>query len=224
MSDQLNSVSTPTLMGRIGSLFRRTNRIEELTTEGLPALIDPAISAPTEPAEPAPADQIEPRTTFLRPWSRREQTIEQLQNGVTALSDLMGSIRDNLQQQNTQHGKLAEVLECIHRADGQQRRSLDAIQERVDAMGVHEEAISRSLTTVGTALEMVSRNSETSAQVLCQIRENLGSRDSDLERVISKQNTRFTTMLTVAIVMSMAALTAVVVFGYLGYQTLSHVK
>ena len=53
-------------------------------------------------------------------------------------------------------------------------------------------------------------------------RDGLAARDGELERVIRQQNTRFTTMLSVAIVMSMAALTAVVVFGYLGYQTLSH--
>jgi hypothetical protein len=40
-------------------------------------------------------------------------------------------------------------------------------------------------------------------------------RDAELERVLRRQNTRFTTMLIVAIVLSVAALTAVAMVGYL---------
>ena len=214
-----NDTTSPTLFGRIGGMFRRGNRITELAAEQTPSILD---EPSTALAAPLAVEQVEPRTTFLRPWTKREQAIEQLQSGVTALSDLMGSIRDNLERQSAQQGKLADVLERIHGADVEHRRALDALQERVTTIGMTEEAVGRSLATVGAALESVGRTSESSAQVIAQLRDNLSGRDTELERVIRKQNTRFTVMLSVAIVTSVAALTAVVILGYFGYAALSH--
>ena len=47
------------------------------------------------------------------------------------------------------------------------------------------------------------------------MRDNLSSRDGQLERVLHRQGVRFTTMLSVAIVLSIAALVAVGVIGYI---------
>ena len=244
------------LFDRIGKFFRKGNDIQSQ----LPAVIDPL----SDDAEGATGGANDTRTTFLRPWSKREQAIDQLQSGVATLSDLMGTIRQTLEknstrqdellsyisqlpkaletlpestrvqgealkaiqtgieQQNTQTNKLSQLLERINREDTTNGRVLSAVREKVDMIGMHEEAISRSLTSVGTVLQSVNTTSQAGTQVLENLRDNLSVRDSELERVIRRQNTRFTTMLTVAIVMSMAALTAVVVFGYLGYETLSH--
>ncbi|MDB5332149.1 MAG: hypothetical protein JWP03_3300 [Phycisphaerales bacterium] len=256
MSDQM----TPTLFGRIGNWFRRGQRPGEESSQDLSST---ASDVQADSQLPAISNGSETRSTFLRPWVKRDATIDQLQNGVAALSDLMTTIRDNLEkqahrqddlldylshlpqalqslpesnrvqgealkaiqeqirQQTGQQGKLAEVLERIHRADGEHRSTLGALQERVETIGRQEESIGRSLSGVGTALETVSRNSEASALVLTQMRDNFSTRDGELERILRKQNTRFTTMLTVAIVLSIAALTAVVIFGYLGYEALS---
>ena len=208
---------------------------------------------------------VEPRSTFLRPWARRDAAIENLQNGLVALSDLMGSIRSNLERQsnrqdevlhylsnlstlpqalqessrvqgealqainhqierqNAQQTKLGDILERISDADNQQRRTLDALQDRVETMTQHDQAIAMNLYTVGSALEGVSRNSQTSAEVLGQMRDNQNTRDGQLERILHRQGNRFTTMLAVAIFLSIAALVAVAVIGYLGYEALSKV-
>jgi len=47
------------------------------------------------------------------------------------------------------------------------------------------------------------------------LRENLKSRDGELERVIQRQNVRFTTLLIAAICVSITALAAVLVMGYM---------
>ncbi|HET6251462.1 MAG TPA: hypothetical protein VFE47_27505 [Tepidisphaeraceae bacterium] len=250
---------TPTFFERIGNLFRKPT---DSTTQ-VRALLGGGDSIDNESTR-SHIEEIEPRTTFLRPWAKREQAFDQLQNGVAALSDLMGTIRETLEknssrqdemlnylshlpqaleslpesnrvqgealkaiqlgieQQNTQQNKLADVLERLSRDETAHGRVLGAVREKVDMIGMHEESISHSLTSVGKVLQAVSTTSETGTRVLESLRENLGTRDGQLETVIRQQNTRFTTMLSVAIVMSMAALTAVVVFGYLGYQTLSH--
>lgn len=206
---------------------------------------------------------LEPRGTFLRPWAKRDQAIDNLHRGIGALSDLLVSIRDNMEKQSirqeellqhlahlpdaiqsipesgrmqgetlkaihqqierqtAQQSQLGQILERISTADTTQGKTLDALHQTVASMGEHDAAISSNLQSLGSALASVTQNSQASAQVLEQLRDNATRRDGELERVIKRQNTRFTTLLTVAIVLSIAALTAVAVFGYLAYDLLS---
>jgi F0F1-type ATP synthase membrane subunit c/vacuolar-type H+-ATPase subunit K len=72
-----------------------------------------------------------------------------------------------------------------------------------------------SLNTVSSALESTSRNSAASADVLRTMRDNLASHDNELESLLQRQASRFTTMLATAILLSVMAVMAVVVLGYL---------
>lgn len=208
----------------------------------------------------------EPRLTFLRPWARRDQAIDNLNRGLGALSDLLVSIRENMhkqgerqeqllshladlpaalraipeagrlqgetlkaiqqqiEKQTLQQSQLGQVLDRISHADTRQGRTLEALQQNLAAINQHDQAISFNLQTLGIALESVSQNSATGAKVLEQLRDNAARRDGELERVVKRQNTRFTTMLTIAIVLSVAALTAVSVFGYVAYDALTKMK
>lgn len=208
----------------------------------------------------------EPRMTFLRPWARRDQAIDNLNRGLGALSDLLISIRENMEKQGQrqeqllghlvdlpaalraipeagrlqgetlkaiqqqiekqtlQQSQLGQVLDRISQADTRQGRTLDALQQNLAAINQHDQAISFNLQTLGMALESVSENSTAGAKVLEQLRDNTARRDGELERVVKRQNTRFTTMLTIAIVLSIAALTAVSVFGYVAYDALTKMK
>jgi hypothetical protein len=205
---------------------------------------------------------LEPRSTFLRPWAKRDAAIQNLQQGFDTLTDLMGSIRDNLEKQNArqeqlveqlsqlpatlqvlpensrvqsetlraihtqieyqngQQQKLADILERISAADAQHRSTLDALQDRVETLNDQDQRMAENLTTVGSAMQSVSKSSEQSTQVLSQLRDNLNSRDGELERVLHRQGSRFTTMLAIAIFLSIAALVAVGIFGYLAYDAL----
>jgi chromosome segregation ATPase len=210
--------------------------------------------------------ELETRNTLFRPWAKRDNAIENLQRGIGALSDLLVSLRDNMERQSqrqeellnqfaglpdvlrsipesnrlqnealgaiqvsierqtTQQSKLGEVLERLSAADTQQARTLDALQQTVVTMNDRDQAISVNLQSLGIAMESMSDNSQASAKVLEQLRDNTARRDGELERVIKRQNTRFTTMLTIAIVLSVAALSAVSTFGYLAYEALSKAK
>jgi hypothetical protein len=92
---------------------------------------------------------------------------------------------------------------------------LEELRQSVDGLNMQDQKITDALYGVGSAMQGVSKSSQASAQVLENLRDNLSRRDSDLERVLQRQNTRFTTMLAIAIVLSAAALTAVAVIGYL---------
>lgn len=209
---------------------------------------------------------LETRNTIFRPWAKRDNAIDNLQRGIGALSDLLVSLRDNMERQSqrqeellghlstlpevlraipesnraqsealgaihqsierqtNQQSKLGEILDRLSTADTQQGRTLEALQQTVSSLNEHDQAISSNMQSLGIALESMSNNSQSSAQVLEQLRDNAARRDGELERVIKRQNTRFTTMLTIAIVLSVGALTAVSTFGYLAYEAMSKAR
>ncbi|HEX4795864.1 MAG TPA: hypothetical protein VH370_18900 [Humisphaera sp.] len=253
-------------MSRIGGWFKRGNEPLEPAQVSKPAEPASKLAAPPAPSVAMAAeDPAETRSTFIRPWSKREQTVEQLQTGVAALSDLLGSVRDNLERtskrqdelvgylshlpealqslpetgrvqgealkaiqkqmerQTAQQGQVANVLERISKADDRQQRTLEALQDRVDWVNRNEHSLSQSLGNVGILLESMSKHSEASAQVLVNLRDGMQVRDRNVEKILHRQGVRFTTMLVIAIFLSMAALVAVSIFGYLGYDVLSHV-
>ncbi len=241
-----------TIISRIGSWFRKGQQDS-----------DGNMLNGEDGAPPVLSGTIEPRSTFLRPWAKRDAAIENLQNGLVGLSDLMGSIRENLEkqsvrqdellqylshlpqaleqwpesnrvqgetlkaihqqieQQNTQQGKLADILNRISQADQTHGKTLEALGEQVQSLDRHDQAISESLHNVGSAMQSVSKNSSTSAQVLEQMRDNLSNRDGELERILHRQGSRFTTLLAVAIFLSIGAVVAVCIFGYM---VLDHLK
>lgn len=255
------------LLSRIGNWFRKNPASPE----------EQPFSSESEPDDAPLLDEshgggghgdngMEPRNTFLRPWAKRDQAIDNLNRGIGALADLLGSIRENMEKQSarqeellghmaslpealkaipeagrvqsealkaihqqierqaTQQSKLGDVLDRISQADVRHGKTLDALHQTVASLNEHDRAITGNLTSLGLALESMTNNSTASTQVLEQLRDNSSRRDGELERIIKRQNTRFTTLLTIAIVLSIAALTAVSIFGYLAYDTLTKIK
>jgi uncharacterized phage infection (PIP) family protein YhgE len=135
-------------------------------------------------------------------------------------SETLKAIHTQIEYQNGQQQKLADILERISAADVQHRSTLDALTDRVESLNDQDARMAENLTTVGSAMQSVSKSSEQSTQVLSQLRDNLNSRDGELERVLHRQGNRFTTMLAVAIFLSIAALVAVGIIGYLAYEAL----
>jgi DNA repair exonuclease SbcCD ATPase subunit len=237
-----------TLLNRIGKWFRRDQAAGEANGDAPVVTGEPHANSSTS---------LETRTTFLRPWAKRDAAIQHLQEGFTTLTDLMGAIRNNLEQQNrrqdelftalqqlpqvlqtipessriqgetlsairqqiegqsAQQERLGEILNRIGQTAGEQKEMVDDIRGRVEDLHQADTSIADYLNNVGASLKDVSRSNQTSTQVLEQMRDNLCSRDGQLERVLHRQGVRFTTMLSVAIVLSIAALVAVGVIGYI---------
>jgi len=262
-------------LSRIGSWFRRsvTTTDEATAVEDVTPIDDLLNDVPNngggdepDPHENNDREEKEPRVTFLRPWAKRDQAIDNLNRGIGAMADLLTSIRENMDRQSArqeellmqlsglpealrsipengrvqgealhaisielhrqgdQQSKLGDVLERISQADLRQGNAMEALHQTVASLSEHDQAISGNLTSLGIALESITTNSQCSAQVLERMRDSTDRRDGELERILKKQNTRFTTMLSVAIVLSVTALTAVSVFGYLAYDALTRVK
>ena len=197
------------------------------------------------------------RGSFLRPFAKRDAAINHLQEGFSALTGLMGAVRESLEKQsqrhdelmgvlsslpevlrsipesgaaqtetlraiaeqikyqNTQQAKLGEILEKVAETGGDQREMLDGLRERIENLNEQDRHIADSLNGVGSAMQGVSRNSQTSAQVLEQMRDNINTREGELQRILAKQGTRYTIMLAIAIFLAIAALVAVCVMGWL---------
>ena len=233
-----------TILSRIGSLFGKKS------SRG-------AGNGEMQLGDDTTQSLLEPRSTFLRPWARRDAAIEHLQNGFDTLTDLMGGIKDHLDKQSQRHSelvnylshlpqlaqdlpeanrvqgetlraiqqqiesqgtradRLSEILDRMNTAGSEQGEMLHSLHERVESFRVQDQAIADNLSSVGSAMQSVSKNSTASAQILEQLRDNTSSRDGQLERILHKQNVRFTTMLAIAIFLSVAALVTVSVLGYL---------
>lgn len=128
--------------------------------------------------------------------------------------ETLKAIHEQLQRHGEQEQTLGEILEKLSESGGEQRDLLEGLRERVETLNHQDKAMADSLGSVSVALEQASRHSAVGTQVLESLRENLKSRDGDLQRVLQRQNVRFTTLLTVAICVSITAVAAVLVMAY----------
>jgi hypothetical protein len=253
-----------TFFNRIGGWFKR-GQVEAAT----PAAGDSTNSEPITSAAPK-VDASVPvvtgsieRSTFLRPWTRRDATVEQLQTGMLAMSEVMGTIRNNLERQSkrqdemieyllllpqliqqipanarsqreaitsiqrqlekqdVQNAQVARVLDRISKADGEQRRALEAVQDRVEWINRNEHGLTQSLSNVGLLLQNMSRDGDVSNQVLRQIRDTLTSRENKLFLAFKRQS-RLNLLLLSGLLTTVTALTATGMLGLFGFNILSY--
>jgi methyl-accepting chemotaxis protein len=143
--------------------------------------------------------------------------LESLPETQRAQGDAILKISKQLEQQVEQHGRLTEVLGRLATSHSDHQRFLEMLHERVAEVGQNNERIADHMRQVGASLENVGKTAEGSAQVLQQMRQSMAERDEGLEKVIRRQNARFTALLVVAIVLSVAAIGAA---AFVGWQML----
>jgi hypothetical protein len=143
------------------------------------------------------------------------QALQQLPESARVQGEALKAIQLRMERQSTEQQHLAEILERISNADQVNGKTLEGLQQRIDTLNQHDKAIAENLNDVGEAMQSLGRHSETSAMVLKQMRDDTTTRNGELERILQRQGSRFTTMLAVAIFLSIAALAAVGVIGYL---------
>jgi len=134
-------------------------------------------------------------------------------------SETLRAIHQQLETQNGNQRQLASILERISQTSGDQRKILDALRERMTMLDEHDQIIADNLSGFGAAMQNVSRNSQTSAQILEQLRNNMVQRDGEMEKVLKTHNTRFMALLGITLFVSLAALASVV---FVGYVVMSH--
>ena len=227
------SEESPGLMSRIGSWFRRGNADNASPgTEIVPGDPRPSIMRPFAKRDQAISNLQEGFSTLTDLMStikdnlgdqgrRQDELLGYLSHLPKALEGIpetnrlqvesLKAISARLEQQNTQQNLIGEILGKLADNDNEQKKVVEDVRARVETVAEQNKTISDNLSSVGSAMQTVSRNSQTSAQVLEQVRDNIEKRDGQLERMMQKQAARFTWMLLVAIFLSIAALVAVVI-------------
>jgi hypothetical protein len=145
---------------------------------------------------------IEPRSTFLRPWAKRDHAIEQLQGGISAIGELMTGIRDHLEKQSKRQDELlgylshlpaaleqlpesnrahAEALRAIHdqmKGQGEQQNKLGDILEKISQADGQN---GRALDALQSHVDQLRQHDAAVAQNLGQVGEamqNLGKNNA----------------------------------------------
>ena len=96
------------------------------------------------------------RSSFLRPWAKRDAAIQQLQDGFHALTDLMGGIRDNLDRQDRRQAELMQylsslpqVLEQLPESSRVQGEALQAINQQLASQNAQQQKLADILQRIG---------------------------------------------------------------------------
>jgi len=158
--------------------------------------------------------QAERHDEILRVLRHLPDALRAIPESARTQAETLKFVGEQLQRHNGQYHRLAEVLEKLSESGAGQRKLLDALCDRVDTISEHDRSLADHLRSVSTAMQGVSQNTQASAHVLDQLRENGRTRDVDLQVLLHRQTVRFTTMLSVAIVLSLGALGAVAVIGW----------
>jgi chromosome segregation ATPase len=159
--------------------------------------------------------QTQRQDELLKYLSHLPQALQSSAETNRVQNETLKAIYQQMESGNEQQQQLTTFLDKLTETSTGQRETLDAMRERIESVAEQDKLISDTLHGVGSALQTVSKTSHTSTEVLRQMRDNIDSRDGQLERILQRQNTRFTTMLAIAIFLSVAALVAVSLFGYL---------
>src|SRR5581483_4029500 len=130
-----------TLFSRIGGWFRKSNSPHN----GDLPLSDPGNATPV----------VVHRSSFLRPWAKRDAAIAQLQEGFTTLTDLMSGIRSNLEKQNERQAELMQylsslpqVLEQLPESNRVQGETLKAIHQQLASQNAQQSKLAEILDRV----------------------------------------------------------------------------
>src|SRR5262249_10550334 len=119
-------MSQQTIFSKLGNWFRKGQRDGDLPLTG-------------------EVDQtsIEPRSTFLRPWARRDAAVQHLQEGFLTLTDLMSTIKTNLENQSKRQDELVnclahlpEALRSIPESSRIHGETLRAIHQQLEQQNV----------------------------------------------------------------------------------------
>lgn len=158
--------------------------------------------------------QAERHDELLRVLRHLPDALRAIPETARTQAETLKVVGEQLQRHNGQYHRLAEVLEKVSESGAGQRKLLDVLSDRVETISQHDRSMVDHMRSVSTAMHGVSQNTQASAEVLDQLKENARTRDVELQVLLHRQGVRFTIMLSAAIVLSLSALAAVGVLGW----------
>ncbi|MEM8873125.1 MAG: hypothetical protein AAGD32_02595 [Planctomycetota bacterium] len=154
-------------------------------------------------------------------------SVEQAAEANKIHGETLLAIKDQIGNQTEHQEKLGAILDTIGQTGEAQRKGLDTLQERVEAMREADAQMAENLSGVGQtmhglgdAMRAVSDSSARSNEVLEQLRSHLDKKTDHLEEQMRKQSKWFSFLLGMALFLSFLALLFVAGMGYFVVQEL----
>jgi len=158
---------------------------------------------PAADSAPLPLEnETIPVTTYLKPWAKRDAALSQLQQGFNSLTDLMASVKANLDRQSQRHDELLcilqhlpEALRAIPENARTQTETLKVVGEQLQRHNLHYHRLADVLEKVSDAaadqkqvLDALHDRVETISQHDQSLADNMRSVSSAMQGV--SQNTQ----------------------------------
>ena len=138
--------------------------------------------------DPDPLDLASGGGSFLRPWAKRDQALQGLSDGFNTLTDLMSSIRDNLETQQDKQNELLdhlkhlpETLKMIPEAQRGHTETLRTIHRQLEGQQGQQERLGDILEEIGKSglaqkesIDDLQARMEKMRETDAQVSENLG--------------------------------------------------
>jgi len=233
------------LISRIANLFGRRNRIDGQPLDDAQSPTTEIISArgsifrPFAKRDAVLANLSEGFVTLTQLMSAIKESLEKQQSRSDELLRLLGqlpqvietipesnrnqaealrTIYQQLAQQNQSQTTIGEVLNRIADGNNDQRKLIDALSEQLENIRQTDASISSNLSSVGSAMQTLGQSSQTTAQVLEQVRESLRQRDAEIQAVIQRQDSRFNFILWLSVVLAITTIVSLVLVSYIAMK------
>jgi len=151
---------------------------------------------------------------LLRILQHLPEALRAIPENARTQSETLKVVGEQLQRHNLHYHRIADVLEKVSGAAADQKQVLDALNDRVETISRHDQSLADNMRFVSSAMEGVSQNTQTSAQVLDQLNANSRQRDLELQSLLHRQSNRVTVMLGVALLLSLAACTTAALLAW----------
>jgi hypothetical protein len=152
---------------------------------------------------------------LLNYLSQLSQALQAIPDSSRAQGEMLRVLHQQIAYQNAQHKQLSEMIRKIGESSGSQQDISELLRDRVETLYKNDLQISQTIESMGNSVTLVTQNSQANTMVLERLRDNLVTRDSDLERSIRQQNRWIISGLLVAIALSAFSLiVAMIVLPY----------
>jgi archaellum component FlaC len=131
------------------------------------------------------------------------------------LGDILGSLTETGDAQRKGLETLQERVEAMREADSQMADNLGRVGSTMDGLGGTLDQIGGKMGDIGNAMGRVTESSHGTAQVLDQIRTQLDARTTEIESQMKKQASKFSLLLVLSLLLSTLALASVAAIGWL---------
>ena len=160
---------------------------------------------------------------LLNYLSQLSSALQAIPDASRVQGETLRVLHQQIAYQNAQHKLVAEMLRKMTESTGTQHEIVELLRDRVETLYKNDQQIAQTIEGMGSAITVVTQNSQTNTMVLDRLRDNLVTRDGDLERSIRRQNRWIISTLLVAIFMSFTAIVVVIIVSMWSLGAISRV-